>query len=500
MPGTWQEKMAEIVEEARKRDDFVVVHHYDADGCSSGAIMNKALLREGKKVSRKWVKQLYRETIAEIRGLGRNYVFVDFGSGQLGYLKEEFGENLFVFDHHQRTDVGHPHHFTPFEFGINGGTEVSASGIAYLFARTLNQKNLDLLPLAIVGAVGDVQDFSGKLIGLNAEIVKEGAAAGLVKVEKDLRLYGRVTRPLVQFLMYSTSPMLPELTANEENCRKFLQENGIRLKEASSSARNGCGTIGHSGDYGGEFSGQAGAEVNGDAHAERWRTYIDLSRDEKSLLATALILHLHKFRVPEWKISELFGEVYSFPEEDAHSPCSEAKEYSTLLNACGRHSFADVGVEVCLGNRGEFYSRAITLMAEHRRQLREGIEFVLKNGLKEEEAFYYFDAGGKIGESIVGIVAGMLYGSNLIVTNKPIIAIAQNEDGSLKISGRATKDLVHAGINLGIAFRDVCAEIGGGSEGGGHAVAAGLKLEKRNLQAFLEKLNVKLEEQQGKTK
>ncbi len=456
----WQQKLEQLTEEVKGRDDFVVIHHYDADGCSSGAIMYKALLRAGKKVTKKWVKQLYKETISEIRGLGKNYVFVDFGSGQLEYLAKEFGGNLFVFDHHQKTDFEHPNHFTPFEFGINGGNEISASGIAYLFAKTLDAKNSDMLPLAIVGAVGDMQDFSGKLIGLNAGIVKEGVQTGTLKLENDLRMYGRVTRPLVQLLMYCTSPMLPELTANEKNCRCFLRQTGIEIKDG-----------------------------------ERWRTYVDLSVEERKKLATALILHLNSFRVPEWKIQELFGEVYTFPQEEMHSPCSEAKEFSTLCNACGRHGMADIAIEVCMGDRGEYYSQALSLMAEHRRQLRQGIEFVLKNGLSEEESFYYFDAGGNIEESIVGIVAGMLYGSNLIAANKPVIAFAHNEDGGFKISGRATKDLVQSGINLGIAFREVCAEIGNGSEGGGHAVAAGLKLEKTDKESFLKKLNAKLKGQ-----
>ncbi|VVB99148.1 DHHA1 domain protein [uncultured archaeon] len=456
----WREKMQELAGEIRRRDDFAVVHHYDADGCSAGAAMHKALLRDGKKVQRRWVKQLYKETISEIRGLGKNYVFVDFGAGQMEYLSEEFGDNLFVFDHHQGAKTGHRNNFSPFDFGINGGTEVSASGIAYLFAKELDNKNFDLLPLAVVGAVGDMQDYSGKLIGLNAEIVKEGKESGILKVENDLRLYGRVSRPLVQFLMYSTSPMLPELTANEENCRKFLRENGIETREG-----------------------------------ERWRTYIDLSREEKERLSTALVMHLDRFGVPEWKISELFGEVYSFPKEDAHSPCSEAKEYSTLINSCGRHSEADVAVEVCLGDRQDYYQQALALMAEHRRQLRDGIEYVKQKGIREEKNFYYFDAAGKIQESIVGVVAGMLYGSDMIQSNKPIIAIARNEDGTLKISGRATKELVHSGINLGLAFREICAEIGGVAEGGGHAVAAGLKLEEKDLKDFMQKLSAKLSEQ-----
>ena len=123
----WQEKMQEIASSVRKNDDFVVIHHYDADGTSSGAILFQALEREGKKVQKMWIKQLYKETISEIKGKGKNYVFVDFGSGQLGYLKEEFGDNLYVFDHHQKSNVEHPNHFSPFDYGINGGNEISAS-------------------------------------------------------------------------------------------------------------------------------------------------------------------------------------------------------------------------------------------------------------------------------------------------------------------------------------------------------------------------------------
>ena len=437
--------MSEIAEEIRKRDDFVVVHHYDADGCSSGAIMFSCLKRLGKKVSRMWIKQLYRENIPEIKGLGKNHVFCDFGSGQLEYLKESFGENLFVFDHHQKTSFQHPNHFSPFDYGINGGNEISASGIAYLFAKTLDSKNIDLVPLALVGAVGDVQDYNGKFEGLNAKIAEEGAKSGFVKIEKDLRLYGRVSRPLVQFLMYSTSPMLPEITANEENAKKFLVENSIALKNGG-----------------------------------QWRTYIDLAEQEKKNLATALILHLGKFNVPEWKIKELFGEVYSFPREEIHSPTSEAKEFSTLLNACGRNGRADIAIEVCLGDRKEKFAEAMALMQEHRRQLRQGIEYVTKNGVKEEEQYYYFDAGKEIKESIVGIVAGMLYGSGIVQTTKPIIAIALNEDGSLKISGRATKELVRQGLNLGNAFREVCSQFGEGNEGGGHCLHPETLVQKEN--------------------
>ena len=40
-------KMLELAAKVQGRDDFVVVHHYDADGCTSGAIMYRSLERAG---------------------------------------------------------------------------------------------------------------------------------------------------------------------------------------------------------------------------------------------------------------------------------------------------------------------------------------------------------------------------------------------------------------------------------------------------------------------
>lgn len=91
----------EFANEIKKRDDFVVVFHHDADGSASGAIAIKALEREGKKVSSICLKQLYKENIPQIQELGKTFLFVDFGSGQLDYLVEAFGEDFFVLDHHQ---------------------------------------------------------------------------------------------------------------------------------------------------------------------------------------------------------------------------------------------------------------------------------------------------------------------------------------------------------------------------------------------------------------
>ena len=458
-----QSRLSAMSEEVKKWKECVVVHHHDADGISAGSIAVQALLRKGIAVKHKAIKQLYREDFEMLLGLGENFVFVDFGSGQLSDLKKHFPKNFFVLDHHapeegeSGTLVEHAFHANPLLFGFDGGNELSGAGMAYLFAKALDANNNGLAALAVVGAVGDMQDLaSGKLVGLNSEIVlKDAVLAGTLEVKNDLRLYGRISRPLVQMLLFSTSPVLPDLTAKEENCKSFLHGAGIALSDEHNAIRS----------------------------------YEDLSLEEKKRLSTALVLHMNSFNVPEWKIQELFGEVYTLLHEGRKSPLRDAKEFSTLLNAVGRHGEPDLGLAVCLGNREQAYAEALALLAEHRRQLAQGIELVSGNGLQEFESFYFFDAGEKIKDSIVGIVAGMLYSSGIIGTDRPIVAMARHDDGTIKVSARATKDLVRRGLHLGKALRAVCEKLGGIAEGGGHAIAAGCKIGENEKEKFLELMN-----------
>ena len=462
------EHLNKVASEIKKRDKIVIIHHYDADGLTSGAIAIKALEREGKKIEHLCLKQVYKENVDEIKSLGENFLFVDFGSGQLDYLIDDLGEDhLFILDHHQPSKINGiipklKWHVNPLLYGIDGGKEISGAGVTFFFAKSLNKTNKDLVNLALIGAVGDMQDFSGKLIGLNRELLKIGEEEGIISVKTDLRLYGRISRPLTSYLMFSSNPILPELTANKENCVAFLRHAQIPLK---------------------------------DPFTEEWLSYEDLNEEKKQALSSALITHLAMHNVSEWKIKELIGEIYTLENEDPKSPLRDAKEAATLGNSCGRHAKPEVALNVYLGDRNvnSFYGQALDLIDEHRRELRKGIEFVQKNGVQEKKSFYFFDAGNVIQDSLVGIIAGMLYGS-VIDENKPIIALARNEDDSIKISGRGTSALIRRGLNLGLAFKEIGKKIDG-VEGGGHKIAAGCKVPSEKIDEFLELLDVELTNQ-----
>ena len=456
-----------LANEIKERDNFVVIFHHDADGSASGAIAIKALEREGKKVSSLCLKQLYKENIPQIKELGENYLFVDFGSGQLDYLVEEFDDNFFILDHHQPilVDGVMPEckwQINPLLFGINGGTEISGSGVTFFFALALNENNFDLSVLAIVGALGDMQDANPTcaLIGINRKILAIGQEHKLIEVKKDLRLYGRISRPLVSFLTFSSSPVLPGLTANEDNVKAFLTQLDIPLR---------------------------------DSFTEKWLTYNDLTFEQQRELTSALLVLLLENNTPEWKIAELIGEVYTFLKENSSSPLYDGKEFSTMLNACSRNKHSEIALAVCKGDRNEGYSQAMALMDEHRDNLRRGIEFVKQKGIEEKSSFYFFDAGEVIDESIVGVIAGMLYGS-IISETKPIIALARNKDGTTKASGRGTSALVRRGLNIGGALKEI-SQLIEGVEGGGHRIAAGAKIPSERVDEFLNLLEEKFKEQ-----
>ncbi len=439
-------------ERLRVLDKAVVVTHHDCDGLTSGSIVVRALQREEIDVSTVTLKQLYSEDVQRLKNMHASIIFTDFGSSYIPLLKTELEKEFFVIDHHQRGAGEHEGHMNPMEFGLDGGTEISSAGIAYYLGKEISSKNQDMAAIGVVGAVGDMQDSrSNGLIGLNKQMVQEGVDAGVLNVKTDLRLYGRISRPLVQYLTFSTSPILPGLTANKEQCIKFLENLDIPLQDESG----------------------------------KWRAYEDLNANEKKILSTAILMHLHEHNTPEWKLNELIGDVYTLTKENPYSPLRDAKEFSTVLNACGRNGQSTIGFHVCLGDREDQYARAMGLLQEHRRNLAEGIQLMQNEGLKEYKHFYFFDAESKIKDSIVGIVAGMLYGSGGVNTDKPIVAFSRHEDGSIKVSARATSELVRNGVNLGLALRETCQSLGGTAEGGGHRIAAGCRLELDQASAFL---------------
>ncbi|MGB9635430.1 MAG: DHH family phosphoesterase, partial [Candidatus Micrarchaeia archaeon] len=205
-----------------------------------------------------------------------------------------------------------------------------------------------------------------------------------------------------------------------------------------------------------------------------------LSSDEKMRLRSALIGYMHEKGKRE-DARALVGEVYELLTYPEGTEMSDASEFSTLLNACGRHEHPEIGIDVILMRPGA-YEKARGLLEYHRKKLREGIEYATQN-VVDLGTFYLLDGRGVIEDGIIGVIAGMLYGT--INADKPIIAISLDKEKKIKVSGRATKRLVEMGIDLGKIMSYACKDIG---VGGGHNIAAGATIMPEHLNTFIKRI------------
>ncbi|MHA1835572.1 MAG: DHH family phosphoesterase, partial [Candidatus Odinarchaeia archaeon] len=274
-------KLADIATELKKviskKKVIQVFSHLDADGISAAGIISKALIRENTPFQIRILKQLNIENIKNINNFTNSEVFIfcDMGSGQVDNLIKLLNKrsNIFIFDHHELgEDYDEIHHLNPHFYGFNGSIDISGAGVTYLVAKALNPKNIDLSPLALIGAIGDLQDKGDQrsFMGLNKEVIlKDALENNLIEEKKDILLFGSETRPIHLSLKYTTDPFIPDLSGNEENCISFLKETGILLMKDG-----------------------------------KWRSLSDLTKDEKVKLYSALVTFMLQRGVNSKKAQE----------------------------------------------------------------------------------------------------------------------------------------------------------------------------------------------------
>ncbi|NMC03925.1 MAG: DHH family phosphoesterase [Candidatus Lokiarchaeota archaeon] len=473
--------------EHEKATVFLVTHH-DADGISACAILSMALRRQNIPFQARVVKQLSAKYIGDISGTTsrdhldnvlpgddaseqKYYVFTDFGSGQLDFLaKNVKRDRVLILDHHEIEDIKEKAilsemlHVNPWLFGINGSLEISGAGVAYLFARAMNPENKIFAPLAIIGALGDMQDKGDKtsLAGMNRVIVDDAKNLGLVTESVDLKVFGRYSRPIHLALSFTTDPFIPGLSGDEAACASFVQRLKIPVKHAG---------------------------------MEKPRTISDLAKEEKTQLVSAIIEWSLKHGMAANTIKGLLGTIYTLDNEEPSTNLKDLREFASVLNSCGRMGFGGIGLAVAMGDRKDILAEGQFAVSEYRKRIANYMDWVKTTGaIKKRDGMQVLEGATYIDDALIGVILSMLLSSRYVATDTPLVGWAYlKDDGeTVKVSARAVQDLVNKGLNLGHAIREVLREIDVDSPGGGHAPAAGVEIPKGKLDKFLKSLGRKI--------
>ncbi len=441
----------------KSKKSISVTTHIDCDGLTSGSIITKALIREGAKCTLRTSKEFSQNVIDSLKQDSRDFhIVTDLGGGFANNLDQALGEEWIVLDHHQISETEHenPRVINAWKYGIDGGTEICAGGMAFLAAMSLDEKNSDLSAVAVVAALGDRQDQGERksFTGKNFEIANTAKELGLLDIDLDLLLVGRETRPLPDALAFTSQPFIEGLTWNRDTCLSLLNSSGIQLKDGG-----------------------------------RWRVPAELNEDEKR----KVIEEITKFTSGKNAtdiMSELIGYTYTFPREDRRSFLRDGREFSTMLNSCGRISKSGVGIAICMGDRNKILREGETILSEYRKLIREYMN-VLTNErwrISESETCVMVNGEGIVPETMTGTISSLIAGSPHN-SGKIIILRTKGEENTIKFSSRKSFGC-KSPINLSELMKTGAEKFNG--IGGGHDGAAGAKITKDKLNDFLDYLDV----------
>jgi RecJ-like exonuclease len=431
---------------------MLVVTHVDADGLASGSIVYSSLMRRKANVALRSVPDLDPRRITELAAEKYDfYIFTDLASALVSELELAFDGRFLVIDHHQlaEEDLAKPSVMNAWQYGYDGGREACSSTMAYLFASSIDPGCRDLSYLAVVGALADRQDGGQgrSLTALNRRAVEEAQAAGLLTVASDLTFAGRQTRPIHEAVALTSAPYLPGISGNKDAVLATLLQAGMNLKDGA-----------------------------------RWRTLSELTGEEKMKLTEVIAGVIGASGGATDALAGLVGEVYSLEHEDSFTPLRDAREFATLLNACGRMGVAGIGMSICLGDRGEALKAAMKTLADYRLSIGNAVRGLMSDSSRVEQhgGLVLLRANGLVDEKLLGPVTSIITSSPAF-KDKVVVAITDSGESEVKVSSRVGDS--HVGpVNLGLVMREAAESVNG--VGGGHTMAAGAKIPSSAAAAF----------------
>ena len=441
----------------KSKKSISITTHIDCDGLTSGSIMTKALIREGARCTLRTSKEFSKNVVESFKTDSRDFhIVTDLGGGFGKELNQTLGDNWVILDHHQisEEEKDNQNIINSWKYGIDGGSEICAGGMAYFAAMALNEKNSDLSEIAVVSALGDRQDQGERksFTGKNFEIANTAKELGLVEIDLDLLLVGRETRPLAEALAFTSQPFIEGLTWNKETCLTILKSSGIELKEEG-----------------------------------RWRVPAELNEEEKKLVIESITKFSSDKNTTE-VMSELIGYTYTFPREDKRSFLRDGREYSTMLNSCGRINRSGVGMAICMGDRNKILTEGENILTDYRKMIKEYMN-ILSNErwrISESENCVMVNGEDIVPETMTGTISSLIAGSPKN-TGKIVILRTRAEANTIKFSSRKSFGC-KSKINLSELMRTGAEKFDG--IGGGHNAAAGAKITKDKLDEFLKYLEL----------
>jgi len=437
MPSTLEleiKRIANLFLEDIKKEEVVVVSHFDADGISSATIIIQTLKRLDKKFILKIVKSLEENFIKSLPK-DKIILFIDLGSNSLDKIKEAGFKGVYIIDHHEIQEIV-PKEIKIINPQLNGKEKISSSGLVYLFSKEINHENKNLAKISIIGMVGD--RLEKEISKLNHNILED---AEIVR-KRGLLIYPS-TRPLNHVLEFSHNPYIDGITGNMKGTLEFLRENNIKC-------------------------------VNG-----KYPTILELNEKETENLITNIFL-----KVSKENRKNLVGDIFLIKW---YNQLEDVREICAKINACSRLGEVGTAIQFCM-EIVDAKKKAHKIHSKYKQEIISGLKTLHEINSIKGDKYVIIPAKNKIKDTIIGTLASIISNSQKYDEETTIITMAYYQD-KIKISARNVGD---KGRNVREILSEAIKPIGCG-EFGGHEFAAGGIIYQKDENKFIENLKKILE-------
>jgi len=413
MSVTIEDAAHELADEIKRHEFIELICHSDADGIAAGAIMATALYRTGIRFRIRARSRIEADVLPDSAVL-----LCDLGSGLA-----DLPDSAMVIDHHNPLFEG-PMHVNPRLHNMNGDTELSGAGAAYIVANALGD-NRDLCGLVIVGILGDEQEMTGK----NKEICQEAIATGIIEHAHGLCLGGRT---LEEKILWSTKPYFAGYSGDKDAIISLFAK-ATKKKEENHSDRN--------------------------------------KSLDTTLVSSLLVMRAIPYAGYD-QMCCLYGDTYTLTRETV----SDAHTMSILLDACAKSGASGEALAVAMRAPmvpDEAFNKAHTYQM---RIIAEMNKLHAQYSVKtEDEPLSVF----KTDESpLVSDIADAIW--NSYPRQGPIAVLGTTRENQVRVSFR---DVGAKGVNLGIHASELAKKYHG--FGGGHSSRAGATIPADEMNAFM---------------
>jgi single-stranded-DNA-specific exonuclease len=457
-----EEAVLKFRETLKKEGIIRVITHLDTDGLSSAAILIKALRRCDQQFHVRVVKQLEDNLIEKLffeikKQKCKAVFFLDLGSNKLEKIIALANFcHVVILDHHEVENSqflefvkNNPNiTFINPELNKKDDDKTSASGVVYEFVKALDPENKELAQLAVLGMIGDMVDKS--LCKKNKPILEDAKDAGM-QVKRGPIVFS-ATRPIHKSLELNSSMFIPGVSGSQNGAIAFLRDLDIQIRT----------------DKG-------------------YRTIVDLSEEEMSKLLTAIILA----RMNHTKSQDIIGDIYLMK---FFGYVIDARELSTMLNACGRLNYTSLALAFLLGSK-QAKDKIEFVYTKYRHHLINGLNFVNATKKIEGRNYMIINARENIRDTIIGTVTSILASSGAYPEGNILVGMAYRKDKKIKVSMRlscSNRSDEKPCVDLCKILSKVVVDIKN-AEVGGHIHAAGCLISKKEEDFFIQNLQKNLD-------